>query len=199
MPARGSSRGVVRLARARRRQAHERYRYFDRTRPPGPGRPFRICWDHATPRGFVPGPCRRRQSKQFEAARPIECRARRALCFLTALGSPPTSPSPRKRGPRTGSSSVVDKRPCVYILANRRNGTLYTGVTSELFRRVSQHRLDVVTVLRGITASTDLSLRRISRNDGRCNSAGEADQEMATSLEAGIDRATQSAMAGSLR
>ncbi len=37
-----------------------------------------------------------------------------------------------------------DKRPCVYILASRRNGTLYVGVTSDLARRVSQHRSGVV-------------------------------------------------------
>jgi putative endonuclease len=30
--------------------------------------------------------------------------------------------------------------PCVYIMASRKNGTLYTGVTSDLSRRVSQHR-----------------------------------------------------------
>jgi predicted GIY-YIG superfamily endonuclease len=29
---------------------------------------------------------------------------------------------------------------CVYILANRRQGTLYTGVTSDLAQRVFQHR-----------------------------------------------------------
>ena len=29
----------------------------------------------------------------------------------------------------------------VYMLATRRNGTLYTGVTSELTRRVSQHKM----------------------------------------------------------
>ncbi|MEO0440700.1 MAG: GIY-YIG nuclease family protein [Pseudomonadota bacterium] len=32
------------------------------------------------------------------------------------------------------------KRPAVYIMANKRNGTLYTGVTSSLPQRVWQHR-----------------------------------------------------------
>jgi len=30
--------------------------------------------------------------------------------------------------------------PCVYIMASRRNGTLYTGVTGYLLQRVHQHR-----------------------------------------------------------
>jgi putative endonuclease len=34
----------------------------------------------------------------------------------------------------------MDKQPCVYILASARNGTLYTGVTSDLILRVWQHR-----------------------------------------------------------
>ncbi len=37
------------------------------------------------------------------------------------------------------------KRPCVYILASRRNGTLYVGVTSNLAQRVWQHRSRAVT------------------------------------------------------
>jgi len=32
------------------------------------------------------------------------------------------------------------KLPAVYIMANKRNGTLYTGVTSTLPQRVWQHR-----------------------------------------------------------
>jgi putative endonuclease len=32
------------------------------------------------------------------------------------------------------------KVPVVYILANKRNGTLYTGVTSHLIQRIWQHK-----------------------------------------------------------
>jgi putative endonuclease len=35
-----------------------------------------------------------------------------------------------------------DKLPCVYILASRRNGTLYVGVTSNLLQRAWQHSQD---------------------------------------------------------
>ncbi len=37
----------------------------------------------------------------------------------------------------------MTKRPAVYIMANKRNGTLYTGVTSNLGQRVWQHRKGV--------------------------------------------------------
>ena len=36
------------------------------------------------------------------------------------------------------------KQPCVYILASKRNGTLYVGVTSNLVQRVWQHKSDLV-------------------------------------------------------
>ena len=35
------------------------------------------------------------------------------------------------------------KQPCVYMLASRPRGTLYTGVTSDLCRRLSQHRREL--------------------------------------------------------
>lgn len=34
----------------------------------------------------------------------------------------------------------MTKQPCVYIMANKRNGTLYTGVTSNLPKRAYEHR-----------------------------------------------------------
>jgi putative endonuclease len=36
------------------------------------------------------------------------------------------------------------KQPAVYIMANRRNGTLYTGVTSNLPQRAWMHRTGAV-------------------------------------------------------
>ena len=39
---------------------------------------------------------------------------------------------------------MSQKRPAVYLLASKRNGTLYTGVTSDLARRIGQHKEDLV-------------------------------------------------------
>jgi len=36
------------------------------------------------------------------------------------------------------------KQPCVYIMASKRNGTLYTGVTSALPIRANEHRAGLV-------------------------------------------------------
>jgi putative endonuclease len=36
-----------------------------------------------------------------------------------------------------------DRRYYVYILASKRNGTLYTGVTDDLARRIYEHKNDV--------------------------------------------------------
>jgi putative endonuclease len=36
------------------------------------------------------------------------------------------------------------KQPCVYILASGKYGTLYIGVTSDLIKRIWEHKNDVV-------------------------------------------------------
>jgi putative endonuclease len=51
---------------------------------------------------------------------------------------------PAKAGTRAAAAPMTQKRPCVYILANRRNGTLYIGVTSDLTLRIWQHRSNAV-------------------------------------------------------
>ena len=38
----------------------------------------------------------------------------------------------------------MHRQPAVYILASKRNGTLYIGVTSDLAKRIWQHKNDVV-------------------------------------------------------
>jgi len=38
----------------------------------------------------------------------------------------------------------MERHPCVYILASRKNGTLYAGVTSDLVKRVWEHKSDFV-------------------------------------------------------
>jgi len=38
----------------------------------------------------------------------------------------------------------MDKQPCIYILASKRNGTLYSGVTSNLVKRIWEHKSHLV-------------------------------------------------------
>ena len=38
----------------------------------------------------------------------------------------------------------MSKQPAVYILASRNNGTLYVGVTSDLVKRIWEHKNDLV-------------------------------------------------------
>ena len=47
------------------------------------------------------------------------------------------------------------KRAYVYILSNKRNGTLYVGVTSNLVKRIFEHKENVVN---GFSAKYNLDL-----------------------------------------
>ncbi len=63
------------------------------------------------------------------------------------------------RHPRRSLSGIqvgfCMKNPCVYILANKPNGTLYIGVTSDLVSRCWQHQHEVVE---GFTKSHGVKL-----------------------------------------
>lgn len=45
---------------------------------------------------------------------------------------------------RSGGGRNPEWQPCVYLLASKRNGTLYVGVTSNLIQRVWQHKKGLV-------------------------------------------------------
>jgi len=47
------------------------------------------------------------------------------------------------------------KKGYIYILASQRNGTLYTGVTSDLVKRIWQHKNDVT---KGFTSDNNVKL-----------------------------------------
>jgi putative endonuclease len=53
--------------------------------------------------------------------------------------SPPQPPRPDSI-----SCTTMSRQPAVYILASRRNGTLYVGVTSNLPQRVWEHKQGLV-------------------------------------------------------
>jgi putative endonuclease len=71
----------------------------------------------------------------------------------------------------------------VYLLANRRNGTLYTGMTDDLVRRVWQHRTGVVP---GFTSKCGVKmLVWYEQHETReCTCVRTSDQEVAEVLEA---------------
>lgn len=39
---------------------------------------------------------------------------------------------------------MIEKHPAIYILANKPNGTLYIGVTSNLIKRIYEHKQGMV-------------------------------------------------------
>jgi putative endonuclease len=45
-----------------------------------------------------------------------------------------------RRNDDLGDPAMDRRQPCVYMLASQRNGTLYVGVTSDLIKRIWQHK-----------------------------------------------------------
>ena len=65
-----------------------------------------------------------------------------SLCVIPAPAFAGASSSPRRRG--AGIQKEPLKQFYVYILCSKRNGTLYAGVTSDLVKRVYEHKSDLV-------------------------------------------------------
>ena len=45
---------------------------------------------------------------------------------------------------RNSGDETVEKLPVVYLLSSKKNGTLYTGVTSDLAKRVWEHKNNLI-------------------------------------------------------
>ena len=75
----------------------------------------------------------------------------------------------------------------VYILASRRNGTLYIGMTDNLVGRVWQHQAGLVSGFTKTYGVQNSRLVRGPRNARICNSSRTATQEMESCLETRID------------
>ena len=63
----------------------------------------------------------------------------------------------------------------VYILASRRNGTLYVGVTNDLVRRVYEHKSDLVD---GFTKRYGVHLLVYHENTGDVASAIQREKQI---------------------
>ena len=63
----------------------------------------------------------------------------------------------------TGISAGMTKRPAVYIIASKRNGTLYVGVTSDLQKWAWEHKNELVEAFNRNTAFTIWSIMRYTR------------------------------------
>ena len=63
----------------------------------------------------------------------------------------------------------------VYILANKRNGTLYIGVTNDLIKRVFEHKEKLVE---GFSKKYDLSLLVYFESTSDINSAIEREKQI---------------------
>lgn len=77
----------------------------------------------------------------------------------------------------------------VYILTNRKRGTLYTGVTNDLVVRVALHRSGQGSNL--ATSSVPAGRRSDLRNCRGSHRAGKAAEEMAAFMEDPADRSGQ--------
>lgn len=68
-----------------------------------------------------------------------------------------------------------DKIYFVYILASKRNGTLYIGVTNDLVRRIYEHKEKMV---KGFTKKYNVSLLVYYEEHGNIHSAIQREKQM---------------------
>ena len=89
----------------------------------------------------------------------------------------------------------MTKQPVVYIMASKRNGTLYTGVTGDLLARVWQHKNNTTE---GFTKKYSIhTLVYVESHEDMLSAIKREKQikEMAPSMETGTHRTAESYLA----
>jgi predicted GIY-YIG superfamily endonuclease len=89
---------------------------------------------------------------------------------------------------------LMIKQPAVYILANRRLGTLYIGVTSNLTGRIWQHRQAVVAGFASNYGVKRLVWFELADCMASAIFSREAAEEVEPRMESPADRGTESGM-----
>jgi len=75
----------------------------------------------------------------------------------------------------------------VYLLASRKHGTLYIGVTNNLVRRVYEHKQNAIPSFTSRYGVDRLVWYEIYDDPEKRDHAGKGNQEMAAGLENSID------------
>ena len=81
----------------------------------------------------------------------------------------------------------MSRQPAVYILANKRNGTLYVGVTSDLVKRVWEHKNNFVEGFTKRYGVHNLVWYELHGKHGFCHPAGETIERLETKVESAFD------------
>ena len=89
---------------------------------------------------------------------------------------------------RSGAGRNPERVPCVYLLASRRNGTLYVGVTSALIRRVWEHKNDLAAGFTKRYQVHTLVWYEVHDTIGERYLAGKCHHGMEAGLEDWVDR-----------
>jgi len=93
-----------------------------------------------------PDNCRYGQPDNYRYGQPDKGGSRLTppLLFFLQIGGTAEAGAPSFRRKPESREIAMNRQPAVYILASKRNGTLYVGVTSDLVKRIWAHKNNMV-------------------------------------------------------
>lgn len=86
----------------------------------------------------------------------------------------------------------MNKKGYIYILFNKKNGTLYVGVTSDLIKRIYEHKNKIIDGFTKKYAIDKLGYYEIYEDIESCNTEGKTNKIRISKKENRIDRNNES-------